>query len=371
VDLCPLQKTLDGVGLTANDTIRSLEGTQSSHFNTPKVTLNWQVTPDNLVYFFWARAQKPGGISVLTAGGSAVTLETERFAPEKLQAWELGTKNLFDVAGPLQANASFFFQDYTDKQVTTQIIDENGVSQPRVLNASGAEIWGAELDFLWQPDFLEGFSLNLSYTYLDAEYTRFLDDVTSPQRLAGAFAAGRDCTLIYKGIDAAGNQVSSTGFDPAWFNGGVSAAAPFAKPPSAFCQVDYSGAKLERTPEHSVAVGASYQRPLLDTGLDLLAEVNANWQDKRYLDQENALYFDSYWLVNARLGLVHPQYEIIAYVDNVLDDDTLRSGGSGPDFARQVAETGFTGGLGVSHYFGSLPDPRIFGVRATYRFGGE
>ena len=58
------------------------------------------------------------------------------------------------------------------------------------------------------------------------------------------------------------------------------------------------------------------------------------------------------------------KYEILAYVDNLLDDDTIRSGGSGPDFARQVRRPGFTAGLGVSHFFGTLPDPRIFGIRA-------
>jgi len=357
--VCPYEfVTTEGSNLGTTDTIRSLEGTVDSHFNTPKVTLNWKPTPDSLVYFFWAKAQKPGGINQLTGGGSAVTLGFESFDPEKLQAWELGTKNTFDVRGPLQANVSGFFQDYTDKQVSTQIVDAGGVSQPKVLNASGAEIWGAELELFWQPDFVEGLSLSLAYTYLDAEYTKFFDDVTSAQRLAASFAAGRDCQLIYK--NAQGNVVP---YDPSLFVG--------SGPSQVACRVDYSGAKLERTPEHAVALGAAYQRPLLDSGLDFLAEVNANWQDERFLDNDNGLKFDAYWNVNARLGLVHPQYELIAYVDNVFDDDTIRSGGSGPDFARQVAETGFTAGLGVSHYFGSLPDPRIFGVRMTYRFGED
>ncbi len=371
VDLCPYQKTLDGEGLNSNDTIRSLDGTVTSHYQTPKVTLNWQMTPDNLLYFFWAQAQKPGGINTLSGGGTASVLKDDEFDPEKLQAWEFGTKNTFDVAGPMQANVSLFFQDYTDKQVSTQVVDDQGFLKPKVLNASGAEIWGAEFEFLWQPNFVEGLSLNLAYTYLDAEYSKFVDDVTSPQRLALSNSVGRGCTLLYTGIDANGKQVSSTGFDPAWFNGGISTAAPFDKPPTPVCQVDYGGAKLERTPEHAVALGVSYLRPLLDTGVDLLVEANASWQDKRFLDQDNGFYLDSYWLVNTRIGLVHPKYEIIAYVDNLLDDDTLRSGGTGPDFGRQVEETAFTGGLGVSHTFGTLPDPRIFGVRGTYRFGGK
>jgi outer membrane receptor protein involved in Fe transport len=358
--VCPLDKTITpDEQLTNNDSIRPLQGTVNSHFSTPKMTLNWQVTPESLLYFYWAKAQKPGGINALAAGGSAAVLRNENFEPEKLTAWEFGTKNTFEFFGPLLANTAFFLQDYTDKQVTTQVIDDSGISQPRVENASGAEIWGLELEFQWQPEWVEGLSVSLAYTYLDAEYTKFIDNVTSTQRLALANAAGRDCTLV--GLNRNPDPNNPDPVVEPYVKGGTYDAIA--------CQVDYSGAKLERTPENAVATAVSYQRPLLDSGLDLLAEVSANWQDKRALDEGNALWFDSYWTVDTRLGLIHPQYEIVAYVDNLFDDDTIKSGGSGPDFGRQVAETAFTAGLGVSHFFGTLPDPRIFGIRVLYRFG--
>jgi outer membrane receptor protein involved in Fe transport len=348
----PIDQLPPGNSITNTDTARSQEGSVSSHFNTPKVTLNWKPTPDSLVYFFWATAQKPGGINQLAGGGAPSTVASDSFDPEKLDAWELGTKNTFDMAGALVANASFFFQDYTDKQVSTQLVDPaTGFLQPIVLNASGAEIWGIELETVWQPEFVEGLQLSAAYTYLDAEYTDYKDDLTSVQRIASL--GPNACNLIY--------QAGAVRDVPAGTPGIT----------SVFCEADFSGNKLERTPEHAVALGASYTRPLLDSGLDLLLEANASWQSKRYLDFDNAVYFDGYWNVDTRFGVVHPKYEIIAYVDNLLDDDTIKSGGSGPDFGRQVSETGFTGGLGVSHFFGTLPDPRIFGVRATYRFGEQ
>jgi outer membrane receptor protein involved in Fe transport len=356
--ICPYQRIItptaeqpDGQLLSANDTIRPLQATQSSHYSTPKVTLKWQWAPDNNVYFFWAKGQKPGGINQLAGGGSAVFVETEAFLPEKLQAWELGSKNTFELGGLLQLNGALFFQDYTDKQTNTQVVDATGTSQPRTLNASGAEIWGGELSAIWEPAFLEGLAFSLSYTYLDATYTDFVDDITSLQRIA--YTADKNCQLIYK--NAAGDEFTTP------ITNGVSVA----------CRTDLGGNQLERTPEHALSLGASLRRPLLDSGLDFLGELDANWTDKRYLDQDNGTYFDSYWNLDLRVGLVHPQYEFIAYVDNLLDDDTIRSGGSGPDFARQVAETGFTAGLGVSHFFGTLPDPRIVGIRANYKFGGE
>ncbi|MGI9329624.1 MAG: hypothetical protein ACR2QB_02825, partial [Gammaproteobacteria bacterium] len=95
---------------------------------------------------------------------------------------------------------------------------------------------------------------------------------------------------------------------------------------------------------------------------------NATWQDERFASEDNFVKFDSYWLVDTRLGLTSEQWEIIGYVDNVFDDDTVLTGGSGPDFGQQVTETGFTAGFGVSQWFANLPEPRTVGVRASYRF---
>jgi outer membrane receptor protein involved in Fe transport len=253
----------------------------------------------------------------------------------------------------------------------------DGVSQPRVLNASAASVWGIELDLLWQPEAVEGLLIGLSYTYLDAEYGTFIDDVTSAQRLA---AISRPCELVYK--DNANRVVFGPGgapFDQTAFQAnralpdqividGVARANP-DKISSVACQVNLEGKKLERSPENAFLANLSYTRPLLDNGVDLLVQVDAQYQDSRFLDQDNGLKFEDFWLANFRLGLTSPKWEVIGYVDNLFDDDTIKSGGSGPDFGVQSSELGFTAGLGTSHYFGTLPDPRIAGVRMTYRFG--
>ena len=86
-----------------------------------------------------------------------------------MTAWELGTKTAWSVAGYLQLNGAAFYQDYSDKQVTTQILIDDKLA-PRVTNASSAEIWGLELDLVWQPEAIDGLSLGASYTWLDATY---------------------------------------------------------------------------------------------------------------------------------------------------------------------------------------------------------
>lgn len=318
-----------------------IEGTQSSEFSTPKVTLEWLPTDDIMVYFFWAQGQKPGGINQLIAGGFATEIDEERFDSEKLEAWEVGTKQSWELAGFLQANGAFFFQDYTDKQIGTQILDPTGNLQPRIVNAGGAEVWGVELEATWQPWFSEGLTLFAAYTYLDAEFTRF--DLQSASVLRSAQAGECEVVTVLAGT------------------------------PEEFqtCNYDFSGKKLERTPENALVLQANYTRQFGSQAFDWFVEVNANYEDERFLDENNFAKFDDYWRADARFGLSGEQWEAIAYVNNLFDDDTIITGGSGPDFGQQVSETGFLAGFGASHFFGVLPEPRTVGIRASYRFGAN
>jgi hypothetical protein len=143
-----------------------------------------------------------------------------------------------------------------------------------------------------------------------------------------------------------------------------------AKTPVAFCRLDYSGNQLERTPEQSYSASMSLQRPFLDTPFEYLFEVSGSWQDERWADPENVVKLADYARMDMRLGLTSDKWDVIAYVDNVLDDDRFLTGGSGPDFGEQVTQLGFTAGFGTTHYFATLPDPRVFGIRGSYRFGG-
>jgi outer membrane receptor protein involved in Fe transport len=314
-----------------------IEGTQSSTFSTPKVTLEWFPADDVLVYFFWAQGQKPGGINQLAGSGTASEVVENRFDSEKLEAWEFGTKSAWEFGGLLQANAAFFFQDYTDKQLSTQILVD-GQQQARVLNASGAEVWGFEVETTWQPWFSEGLTLAAAYTFLDAEYTSFELETAALLRAA---QLGR-CDVVTK----------------------------LAGTPGEFktCSFDLSGNNLERTPENALVLQANYTRQFPNLDFDWFVDVNASWEDERSLDENDFTKFDDYWLVDARLGLSAEQWEVIAYVDNVFDDDTIRTGGTGPDFGSQVVETGFTAGFGALYTFGILPEPRTVGLRANYRF---
>ena len=309
-----------------------IEGSESSDFIVPKGTLEWLINEDKMLYFSYARGQKPGGINQLSAGGSAVTIAELRFDPEKMDTYEIGTKTTWAAAGALVANGTVFFNDYTDKQIGTQVLVD-GVSSPRVTNASGAEVLGVEVDLTWLPEAIEGLTLRLAYTWQDAKFTDFIDSSTSPVRAAMA----GDC-----------NE------DP--------------QDPSA-CLLDLSDNYLDRQARNAFSSNVSYVRSLPGSATEWFLEGDASYTDKRYMDQDNFSYFDSYWLTNLRVGLQADKWDILLFIDNALDDDTIRTGGSGPDFALQNTRLGFTAGLGVNSFFGILPEPRTVGLRTSYRFG--
>lgn len=310
-----------------------LQGAEKSAYNTPKVTAKWAAMDGMNIYGSWGIGQKPGGINTLAAGGATTTIDDERFESEKVQAWEVGFKSEWELLGFVRFNQALFFNDYTDKQIGTQIISPGGVLQPRIVNAAGAEVWGTEIEAIWQPSFAEGLSIRIDYTYLKAEFTEFMDDTRSMIRAA----ANGQCEVV----DKAGTD---------------------------FCRINLKGNRLERTPEHAFAGNIDYTHQLLDTGFDYFIELTGTYQGSRFLDADNAAKFDDYWLADARFGLTQDNWEFLLYVDNVFDNDTIQTGGSGPDFAKQVTQLGFTAGFGTSHFFGLLPDPRIVGAKLTVRF---
>lgn len=341
-DLLPLPPALTG-----SQGYRVNRGTTTSHFSTPKITLQWLPSDSTQYYFSWSEAQKPGGIAATPGGGSPTSPVDDRFDPEKMTAWELGAKTDWEAAGALRLNVAGFFQDYSDKQVGTQVLLD-GFLAPRVVNAASAEVWGFEFDVLWAPDAVSGLTLRAAYTYLDATYSDFQDDTTSVLRAANV---GQGCNVVYKGEQGPNPGDLS---DPA--NG------------NPFCRLDLSGNQLERTPENSLVAGINITRPFLETGFDWAWDLTATWQDKRYVEADNTIYFDDYWLADTSIGLQGEKLDVLLYVDNLLDDDTIKTGGSGPDFGPQILELGFTAGLGVTNFFGTLPPPRQFGIRANYRF---
>jgi len=142
---------------------------------TPKLGLQYRVSPTLMVYGLYSVGFRAGGFS-----GRPGTYEAAvtPYDPEKLDNFEVGIKSeWFDRR--LRFNASLYFMNYKDKQeeLSVPVETEGGTGQQTLfINAASAEIKGLEVEV--SALLGEGFSLNGSLGLLDAKYKDFLDPIT-------------------------------------------------------------------------------------------------------------------------------------------------------------------------------------------------
>ncbi|MEM9740213.1 MAG: TonB-dependent receptor [Pseudomonadota bacterium] len=172
-----------------------IQGEDDFEAFTPRVSLSYDVSDDVLIYGSASRGFKSGGFS----GRANSDFGFQPFEPEFVWAYEAGVKSSWND-GRLVANAAYFYNDYTDIQVTSFGADPvTGVFVDLFTNAAAASIQGLEFELLARPS--EGLSLSASLGLLDAEYDEFdilvggvvtdvsdRDLVNTPE-VSGSFAA--------------------------------------------------------------------------------------------------------------------------------------------------------------------------------------
>ena len=319
----------------------STTASYDEEYFAPKFTLEWATSDTQLYYASAAQGVKPGGISTITAG-SFFSPDQNEFDKEELWSYEIGSKSTF-MDGALIVNSAAFYQDYTDKQVgVTRFNPVIGTDVGSIENAGESEIWGIELEAAWAVN--DNLTLSGGYTWVDAEYTDFEIETSSATNVARSLAGGNGGCLRL--IDN----------DPAPDDG-----------QGDICVVDFSNNEIEDVPEHSFVGNARYIAGLADTDLDWFGEATAIYRSERYIDESNLKELDAYWLVDARAGLIGDDWELVLFVDNVFDDDTVKTGvdvGSQVDTVRQgYFPPGPNDGV-----FVSMPDPRVVGMRLNMAF---
>lgn len=163
---------------------------------TGRAVLNYEITPDNMVYASYSRGYKSGGINPPLSPVFAVP---ESFAPEFVNAFEVGSKNTF-AGGKLMLNVTGFYYDYKGLQLS-RIVARTSVND----NVS-AKIYGVEAEAVVRP--VEGLTMNFTASYLHTEVS---DDkfLANPRD----FGAGRADAVIIKDITNGANcaVASNTG----------------------------------------------------------------------------------------------------------------------------------------------------------------
>ena len=343
--------------------------TTHSAFLSPKITLSYQVSDDILMFGSYSEARKPGGISTLSVGSFSLDpdadgLPTEtQYEEEVMAVYELGVKSIW-LDNSLRVNAAFFFEDYTDRQVSVQRMIGDQLGNV-IRNAAGGQVNGFEVDM--QYALSEKVMLSGGYSFLDAVYTDFTNLSTG----AGEISRAGNCTV---------EQLPS---------GETS------------CRVDRSGNLFERAPKNSANINLNYTDELMSSGVTFFTDLNARYQDKRAIDFDNNAWLKEYWRLDLRIGFYKDNWEGTLYVENLLDDDTVITGGNGPDIGNsdfrfgmvftncqpypggpyigycapgtnpngKVGGPSVTAGPSIGNaWYASMPDPRQVGMKVTYRF---
>lgn len=183
-------------------TVADFNDSVSFHNLSPKVSLDYKVSDDVMVYGLVSRGFKSGGFNI-RANTTAVPASGRPFDDESVTSFEVGTKSAF-YDGTFYLNAAYFYNKYRDVQLSVfTAFDANGDGTNDSFfgdftNAGRAHIQGVELEFAGQPT--ERLTLQGNLAFMEAEYDEFIDrgvDVSANQELTNAPPISAALTALY------------------------------------------------------------------------------------------------------------------------------------------------------------------------------
>jgi len=250
-------------------------GKESYTATTPRLTLDYQIDSERMVYFTYAQGAKPGGLN----GSIGVPIGFPTYEQETSDNFELGLKSTW-LDGRLLVNAALFFIDASDVQLTTAVPSVDGGAITSVAtNQGAAETFGFELEV--RALLSDNMTLLGSYALADSEFTEGCDDF--------------QYTL----------------------NTGGRLIAPGTESPE--CSI--KGNQLPLGSKHMASLGLDFRLPL-NGGLEFFAFPTVSYESKKYVQVHNLAYVPSTTLLNLRAGVRSSSgWELAAFARNLLDED--------------------------------------------------
>ena len=289
---------------------------------TWKAGVEWDAGPRSLIYANVATGFKTGGFFLASPPNNS-------YAPEKLTAYTIGTKNRF-MGNKLQVNLEAFYWDYKDQQVTfvggvragTGLFVQGGTT----VNAGKSRIYGAELELQFAPTQADRFSADVQY--LNGKYNSLL---TANFSNTGA-PIPTGCTVV-------GNRLANPGVNAARFYDTDCSGKPTVQSPKWIANINY---------EHTFELGSDLELTAgARTSLSSSFYLNANFQENER--QGSFMTSDAY------LTLEGPgkRWSISGYINNIEDKVIFARAGNRPI---------------LNFSYATLRPPRTYGVRVGYRF---
>ena len=138
---------------------------------TPKFSLSYRLGQEHRVYAALQRGYQSGGFNLQFDNPSE-----QSYAPEYSWNYELGS-HLYWLNGRLQVDASVFYIDWKQQQITQSLVTKLG---HKVINAGHSKSMGAELSVSYRPT--EPIYLAFSYGYTKATFEKYDEYNTSAKK---------------------------------------------------------------------------------------------------------------------------------------------------------------------------------------------
>jgi iron complex outermembrane recepter protein len=300
---------------------------------TWSANLQWDVTPDAMVYASASTGFKAGGFNSFYMGapnGGGHDSNDVAFDEEEVITFELGTK-LTLLDGAAEMNVAVFHTEYDDLQASIF----SGNTTFSVQNAAKATSQGIEIDGRWRAT--EKLTLSGSVGYVNFEFDEFSNQACTNAQFVDA---------RQDAFDAAVGVPAQIGAVLGYSNATCSAAGVN----------DLKGEASENTPEFQATFTSNYVQPIGD--FELVLNMDLNWVDERYtqgdLDPNNLE--DDLLKVNAAatFGPADGQWDVSLIGKNLTDEKSSNWGNDTPLFSG-------------SHDY-AMEAPRSFTVRGRMRF---
>jgi len=311
---------------------QKLEGTFKSF--SPRVTLDYNLTPESMMYGTWSRGYRPGGFNSTLLGlaqsilDQIATLGTNlNFRQEKLDNFELGHKaTWFD--GTLRTTAALYYMKWRDGQV-------------------------ANTQFFTRPDGSTG----------SATVTQNIGQVNLKGVELEADIAATDHLTISATFDHSINKIKNYVFTPDGLRIRNS--------------TNVNGNRLDQSPAWAWTISPSYSDDLVGEW-KWFARVDYRHRGKVFFDQTNVGWLASRDLFNGRVGIEGESLKVELYVNNIFNDKKLTEAIRGNDTLYGVVTPGcppctvvqptLRGGSVLNELRIGLPVKRTFGISAKYDF---
>lgn len=348
---------------------------------TGRSVLDYRITPDNLLYASYSRGYKSGGINPPLSPIFTVPVS---FAPEQVDAFEIGSKNTFGN-GAFRLNLTGFYYKYKGLQLS-RIVARTSVNDNVDVN-----IYGVEAEAIASPT--PALIVNINFSYLNTKVAKdkFIANPRDP-------SGGRSDAVIIKDITNASNcAVVSTSGNVAGvnqfvgaINGSVGLQAPTSIPGTnttgafSICsalaaqastvgaafggiqvlgsgvEVNVKGSELPNAPTYKVSAGIQYTIPFGGSGFTIVPRADINYTGDQWGTIFNKSPIDrirGYEVVNAQIQLNAPDERF--YVRGFVQNLTNNNGITG------MYVTDQSSGLFTNIF---TVEPRRYGIAAGFKF---